>query len=72
MEEEKSNTVEIPESLHDRIGARIKGTQFRSVSDYVVLAVREKLARDEEQKASVYSREEEEKIKDRLKALGYL
>ncbi len=64
--------VEIPESLHDRIRTRIEGTEFQSVSDYVVHAVRERLALDENQKAPVYSKEEEEKIKDRLKTLGYL
>ncbi len=65
-------TVEIPESLHNRVTAQIKGASFQSVSEYVTRAVREKLTRDESETSAVYSEEEETKIKERLKALGYL
>ena len=51
---------------------RIQGTTFQSVSDYVANALREKLAAEEKQDATRYTKEEEEKIKERLKALGYL
>ncbi len=72
MVEEKRVAVEIPESLHNRVTAQIKETSFQSVSDYVIHAVREKLTRDEGETSAVYSEEEETKIKERLKALGYL
>ena len=69
---EKSKTIEIPESLFERVMVRIEGTKFQSVSDYVVNVLREKLASEEKQEPARYTKEEEEKIKDRLKALGYL
>jgi len=69
---EKRRSVEIPESLYERVNARIKGTSFQTVSDYVAYALREKLVREENVQASGYTKEEEEKVKDRLKALGYL
>jgi Arc/MetJ-type ribon-helix-helix transcriptional regulator len=69
---EKRRTIEIPETLYDRVTMRIKGTEFASVSDYVTRVIREQLAGDENAKPSGYTKEEEAKVKDRLKALGYL
>jgi Arc/MetJ-type ribon-helix-helix transcriptional regulator len=69
---EKSRTIEIPESLFERLIVRIQGTSFQSVSDYVANVLREKLASEEKEDSTRYTREEEEKIKERLKALGYL
>jgi len=69
---EKSRTIEIPESLFERVRVRIQGTSFQSVSDYVGNVLREKLASEEKEDSTRYTREEEEKIKERLKALGYL
>jgi Arc/MetJ-type ribon-helix-helix transcriptional regulator len=69
---EKRRTIEIPETLYDRVSARIKGTEFSSVSDYVARVIRERLAGEENEKPSGYTKEEEEKVKQRLKALGYL
>jgi len=72
LEEEKTVPVEIPESLHRRITAQVKKTSFHNVSEYIAHAVREKLAREEIEVSSAYSKEEEDKIKERLRALGYL
>jgi len=69
---EKSRTIEIPESLFERVMVRIQGTSFQSVSDYVGNVLREKLASEEKEDSTRYTKEEEEKIKERLKALGYL
>jgi Arc/MetJ-type ribon-helix-helix transcriptional regulator len=69
---EKDRTIEIPESLFDRLTVRIKGTSYQSVSDYVANVLREKLASEEKQDSTKYTKEEEEKVKERLKALGYL
>lgn len=69
MEEEFKN-VSIPASLYRRIEELIKGTAIASVDDYVVRFLREKLT--QEKSADVFSPEDEEKIKERLKALGYL
>ena len=69
---EKRKTIEIPETLYDRVNASIKGTEFATVSDYVARVIRERLAVEENEKPSGYTKEEEEKVKQRLKALGYL
>ncbi len=63
--------VSIPTSLYKKIEEKIKGTEFSSVSSYVTKVLRESLAKNEENK-EVFSPEEEEKIKERLKALGYI
>ena len=72
MTMEKRRTIAIPETLYDRVSAKIKGTEFASVPDYVARVIRERLAVEENEKPSGYSKEEEEKVKQRLKALGYL
>jgi Arc/MetJ-type ribon-helix-helix transcriptional regulator len=61
--------IGIPASLHKKLEERIKGTEFGSVSEYVVFVMMELLAA--EQESAGMSREDEEKIKSRLKALGY-
>ena len=64
-------TVSIPTSLHKKIEEAIQGTEIGSVSAYIVKVVRESLSKEQEAK-EVFSKEEEEKVKERLKALGYI
>lgn len=72
-DERKYTTVSIPKPLYDKIKKRIEGTGFTSVSDYVVYVLREVLASlEEEEKKEVFTKEEEEKIKEKLRALGYI
>jgi Arc/MetJ-type ribon-helix-helix transcriptional regulator len=69
----KYTTVSIPTQLYSKIKGRIEDTGFTSVSDYVTYVLREVLASlEEEEKQKPFSREEEEKVKERLRALGYL
>ena len=69
----KHTTVSIPKPLFDKIKKRIKGTGFASVSEYVTFVLREVVASlEEEEKKEVFTKEEEEKIKERLRALGYI
>jgi Arc/MetJ-type ribon-helix-helix transcriptional regulator len=63
--------IEIPASLYRRIEERIKDTEFQSVRDYVVYVLREVLSEDEPEDEEL-SDEDVEKIKKRLKSLGYL
>ena len=65
-------SIELPESLYRRIEGRIKDSKFASVSDYVAFVLREKLVTEEETSQIHFTKEEEEKIKARLKSLGYL
>ncbi len=69
--EKELTTVSIPTSLYKKIEEAIKGTEIPSVSDYVTRVLREKLSQ-EKPAEEVFSKEDEEKIKERLKALGYL
>ena len=71
MEEKEFKEVSIPTSLYQKIEEKIKGTEFSSVSSYVTKLLREALSKEEE-KQEVFSKEDEEKVKERLKALGYI
>ncbi len=64
-------TVSIPTSLHKKIEESIKGTEYGSVSSYVAKVLRESLFKAE-LATEVFSKDEEEKVKERLKALGYI
>jgi len=73
MKERKHTTITIPKPLYEQIKRRIKKTGFTSVSDYVTYVLREVISSlEEEQKKEVFSKEEEKKVKERLRALGYL
>ncbi len=70
MAEKKEYTLSIPASLAEKIKERIEGTGFDSISSYVTYVLRELLTEDEEE--NKLTKEDEEKIKERLRALGYL
>ncbi len=63
--------IPLPRSLVEKIEKRINGTGFASPGAYVAYVLEEILAddRDEEQG---FSPEDEERIKEKLRALGYL
>ena len=76
---DKHTTVSIPTPLFKKVEARIEGTGFTSVSSYVIYVLREIIAEEnkdeepeEEEMPEAFSAEDEEKIKNRLKALGYM
>jgi metal-responsive CopG/Arc/MetJ family transcriptional regulator len=64
-------TVSIPTSLYKKIEEVIKGTEISSVSSFITKVLRESLSKDQV-KQEVFSKEDEEKVKERLKALGYI
>ena len=69
----KFTTVSIPVSLYNRIKKLIEGTGFTSVSDYVTYVLREIVAMHESEKsAEPFTPEDVERIKEKLRALGYL
>ena len=69
--EKKFSTVSIPTPLFKKVEQRIKGTGFTSVSSYVAYVLMEIVSEDEEG-ATPFTKEDEEKVKEDLKALGYL
>lgn len=63
--------VSIPTPLYEKIKERIKGTGFTSVSNYVTYVLKELLA-EEKKTVEPFNEKDEEKIKARLRALGYI
>jgi len=71
METKKYTTVSLPIPLHGKIKDLIKDTGFTSVSDFVTYVMREVVYEENEAKKSD-RRQDKEKIKSRLKSLGYI
>lgn len=70
-EENKFTTISIPMPLANKIKKRIEGTGFTSLSSYVTYVLREVLSSDEE-KDEVFSKDDEKRVKNKLRSLGYL
>lgn len=70
-ENKKFTTVSIPTPLFKKVEERIKGTGFTSVSSYVTYVLREIVTEDEEEEEP-FSEEDKERVKERLRALGYI
>jgi len=68
------STVSIPKPLIKKIKERMKGTGFPSVSSYVTYVLRQVISSIEEEEKSkqAFSKEDEEKVKQRLRDLGYI
>lgn len=71
-DDKKYTTISIPTLLAEKIKKRIRGTGFTSLSSYVTYVLREVISGTEEEPEEAFSKEDEEKIKNRLRALGYL
>ena len=69
--EKEFTEIAIPTSLYQKIEEKIKGTGFPSVASYVAKVLDDNLAKKQDSK-DAFTKEEEEKVKDRLKALGYI
>jgi Arc/MetJ-type ribon-helix-helix transcriptional regulator len=69
--EKEFKDVSIPTSLYKKIEEKIKGSEITSVSSYVAKVLRESLSK-EESTPEALTKEDEEKVKKRLKALGYI
>jgi len=65
-------SVKIPKDLYEKAKKFVEesGGEFKSVDEFVEFVLKEVL--EEETEERVYTPEEEEEIKRRLRALGYL
>jgi len=77
MSESNITTISVPKVLADKIKKRMEGTGFNSVSSYVTYVLRQVLSNAEsvEKKTEMkeaFSEEDEKKVKERLRSLGYL
>jgi len=68
--DKKFTTVSLPTFLVEKIKKRIKTSGFPSVSSYVAYVLREIEASGNKKQA--FSKKDEEKIKKKLRDLGYL
>lgn len=68
----KYTTISIPTPLAEKIKKRIQGTGFTSLSSYVTYVLREVISGIEEESEEAFTKEDEEKVRERLRALGYL
>jgi hypothetical protein len=69
--ENETNNIAIPAELYREIEAKIKNTDVASVQDYVIKVLKDSLPKSEKEEEKL-STEEEDKVKERLKALGYM
>jgi metal-responsive CopG/Arc/MetJ family transcriptional regulator len=69
--EKEFTDIAIPTSLYKKIEEIAKKKGISSVSDYIVKALNDSVSKDQDTKEA-FSKEDEEKVKDRLKALGYI
>jgi len=63
--------VEIPTDLYKQIEEKISHSDVSSVADFITTLLKEKLSDDQSEGGSLSSNDEE-KVKERLKALGYM
>ena len=71
-EEKKYTTISIPTPLAEKIKKRIKGTGFTSLSSYVTYVLREIISGEKEGSDEAFTKDDEKKVRERLRALGYL
>ena len=71
-EEKKYTTISIPTPLAEKIKKRIKGTGFSSLSSYVTYVLREIISGEKEGSDEAFTKDDEKKVRERLRALGYL
>jgi len=70
--EQESKAVSLSAELYGRIEERVRETGFGSVDEYVTFVLEEVLKEEGEETEAVFSKEEEEEVKKRLRSLGYL
>ena len=70
--QKKFTTVSIPTPLFKKIEERIKGTGFTSISSYVTYVLREIVAEEAKETEKPFTKEDEKRVKARLRALGYI
>ena len=63
--------ISIPAELFKQIEEKIKDTDVASVQDYVIKVLKGSLTEGGKENEGL-SKEEEDKVKERLKALGYM
>ena len=69
--ENEYTSVEIPTDLYKQIEEKIKNSDEKSVADFITSLLKENLSLEQPENDALSS-DDEEKVKERLKALGYM
>jgi len=73
MPDKKYTTISIPTPLADKTKKQIEGTGFNSLSSYVTYILRQVVSSiEKDERNRGFTKEDEEKIKERLRNLGYI
>lgn len=67
MVDDTNAPVKIPRELYEKIETKISGTSFASVEAYIVSKLENEFPAE-----LVYTKEEEDLIRERLRRLGYI
>lgn len=70
--EEGKRVVSLPTELYGKVKERVRDTEFASVDEYVIFVLEEVLKEEGAEEERAFTKEEEEEVKKRLRALGYL
>lgn len=71
--DEKFESISVPASIVAKLQEKIKGTRFTSVSEYVTSILHGIIEDSAEPRTEeVFSKEDEEAVDKRLRALGYV
>ena len=65
-------TIKIPRPLYEKIGRVIEGSGYNSVTDFIVYVLRDLVASHELPGLARQEQDDLERVKQRLRALGYL
>jgi hypothetical protein len=67
MSNDSSIPVNIPKNIYEKIEEKISGTSFASVQEYIISKLENEFPAE-----PVYTKEEEDLIRERLRRLGYI
>jgi len=65
-------TISVPKVLVEKVKERLEGTGFSSVSSFTTYLLRQVVSYEKEDPRMAFSKDDEERLKARLKSLGYL
>jgi len=69
--------IKIPNEIIEKIEKRVEESEFKSVEEYILYVLKEvvneeEIEEQEKENEEEWSEEDEEKVKSRLRSLGYL
>ena len=71
MEEEIEVKISIPKTLYEKLVKEAEDTGFKDIREFIIYVL-EQLIETSDFEGEVMSKEDEEKVKERLRALGYI